>query len=248
MNRKTIILEGFQNLKQAHKHAFAVLLDPDKISVQQMEHIAKSCDAAKVDYIFLGGSLIMQAQMSACILEFRKFSALPIVLFPGNPSQVCPEADALLYLSLISGRNPELLIGQHVTSAYAVRHSGLEILSTGYMLVEGGTTSTVSYMSHTQSLPHNKPDIALCTAWAGEMQGKQVIYMDAGSGASLPISTTMIEKVSQNIKLPLIVGGGISTPEKVAANCKAGAQIIVVGNALEKDLGLLKDLSAATKF
>src|SRR5690606_33588604 len=123
-----------------------------------------------------------------------------------NPAQVVPSADALLYLSLISGRNPELLIGHHVSSAPLVKHSGLEIISTGYMVIDGGVPTTVSYMSHSAPIPNNKPDIALCTAWAGEMQGKHVIYMDAGSGAKYPISEQMINKVSSNINLPLIVG------------------------------------------
>jgi len=170
-----------------------------------------------------------------------------VVLFPGSPSQVSPEADALLYLSLISGRNPDLLIGQHVVSAPIIRSSGLEVISTGYMVIDGGVPTTVSYMSHSAPIPADKPDIALCTAWAGEMQGKHLIYMDAGSGARSPISKEMIERVSGQIAVPLIVGGGIRTPEKVSENCRAGAQVIVVGCALEKDLGLLQELSAATR-
>lgn len=182
-----------------------------------------------------------------CIDQFKKESQIPIVLFPGSPSQVAPEADALLYLSLISGRNPELLIGQHVISAPVIKASGLEIISTGYMIIDGGVPTTVSYMSHSAPLPANKPDLALCTAWAGELQGKHIIYMDAGSGAQFPINAHMIRCVSENIDIPLIIGGGIKTPEKVAENCKAGAQIIVVGNAIEKDPSLIKEMSLATK-
>src|SRR5690606_24519753 len=135
----------------------------------------------------------------------------------------------------------------HVVSAPMVKASGLEVIATGYIVVDGGVPTAVSYMSHSAPIPANKPDIALCTAWAGEMQGKHVIYMDAGSGAQYPISEEMIHKVSSNISLPLFVGGGIQTPEKVAANCKAGANVIVVGNAIEKDISLIKELSAATK-
>jgi putative glycerol-1-phosphate prenyltransferase len=168
--------------------------------------------------------------------------------FPGSPSQVSPFADALLYLSLISGRNPDLLIGQHVISAPGVKASGLEVISTGYMVIDGGVPTTVSYMSHSAPIPANKPDVALCTAWAGELQGKHVIYMDAGSGAQYPISTDMIHKVSSNIDIPLIIGGGIRTPEKVYDNCKAGAQVVVVGNAIEKNPSLIREMCLATKM
>ncbi len=243
-----IVLSQLQILKKNSKHAFAVLVDPDKIAPNRMEHFAKQCNEAKVDYIFFGGSLVLNHEIGLCINIFKKNSNIPVLLFPGSPAQVTPEADALLYLSLLSGRNAELLIGQHVVSAPMVRSSGLEILSTGYLVIDGGVPTTVSYISHALPIPANKSDIALCTAWAGEMQGKHLIYMDAGSGAQTPISAEMIEKVSSNITIPLIVGGGIRTPEKVRENCLAGANVTVVGNALEKDMGLLKELCAATKF
>jgi putative glycerol-1-phosphate prenyltransferase len=195
----------------------------------------------------MGGSLLMIHQMELCIQRFKAESNIPVVLFPGSPAQVTPYADALLYLSLISGRNPELLIGQHVASAPQVKASGLEVISTGYIIVDGGTQTTVSYMSNTTPVPADKPDIALCTAWAGELQGKHVIYLDAGSGAKRPITTDMIKKVSSNIAVPLIVGGGICTPEKVYDNCRAGANIIVVGNAIERDPMLIKDMAQAAK-
>lgn len=242
------VLQQLHNLKENNKHGFAVLIDPDKISPNKMEQFALQCNDAGVDFLFVGGSLVLQHQIEKCIHVFKQNSSIPVLLFPGNPAQVTPEADALLYLSLISGRNAELLIGQHVVSAPMVRNSGLEILSTGYMVIDGGVPTTVSYMSHSHPIPSDKSDIALCTAWAGEMQGKHLIYMDAGSGAQKPISTDMIQKVSSNISIPLIVGGGINTVEKVSANCKAGADVIVVGNAIEKDASLIKDLSAATKF
>lgn len=242
------VLQQLKSLKENSKHGFAVLIDPDKIAPNKMEQFARLCNDAKVDFLFVGGSLVLQHQIGLCINIFKENSNIPVLLFPGNPAQVTPEADALLYLSLISGRNPELLIGQHVVSAPMVRSSGLEILSTGYMVIDGGVPTTVSYMSNSHPIPSDKSDIALCTAWAGEMQGKHLIYMDAGSGARQPISEDMIHKVSSNIHIPLIVGGGIHTVEKVSANCKAGADVIVVGNAIEKDASLIKDLSAATKF
>lgn len=239
------VLSLFRKLKADQQHAFAMLIDPDSVAPQRMGFLAECCEKAHVDFVFLGGSLVISQHLEACIEAFKKVSKIPVVLFPGSPSQVAPGADALLYLSLISGRNPDLLIGQHVVSAPAVKSSGLEIISTGYMVIDGGVSTTVSYMSHSAPIPADKPDIALCTAWAGEMQGKQVIYMDAGSGARLPIREEMIEKVSSSIEIPLIIGGGIRTPEKVSVNCKAGAQIIVVGNAIEKDLGLLGELCDA---
>lgn len=233
--------------KQHASSGFAVLVDPDKVNPEDMLPLAALCNEAKVDYLLMGGSLVMAHQLDSCIQYFKKESDIPVLLFPGNPAQVSAHADALLYLSLISGRNADLLIGQHVVSAPMVKASGLEVIATGYIVVDGGVPTAVSYMSHSAPVPANKPDIALCTAWAGEMQGKHIIYMDAGSGAQYPISEEMIHKVSSNISLPLFVGGGIQTPEKVAANCKAGANVIVVGNAIEKDISLIKELSAATK-
>ena len=234
-------------LKKSGTSGFAVLIDPDKVAPSDMPRLAEKCMDAGVDFLIFGGSLVVAHQIDACIQHFKAECSIPVVLFPGSPAQVTPYADALLYLSLISGRNPELLIGQHVVSAPMVKASGLEVISTGYMVIDGGVPTTVSYMSHSAPLPANKPDIALCTAWAGELQGKHVIYMDAGSGARQPISEEMIHKVSSHIDIPLIIGGGINTPEKVYANCKAGANVVVVGNAIEKDPFLIRELAAATR-
>lgn len=233
--------------KQQGKSGFAVLVDPDKVAPSDMPHLASLCNEAGVDYILMGGSLVVADTLDTCIQRFKAESNIPVILFPGSPSQVSPYADALLYLSLISGRNAEHLIGQHVISAPAVKASGLEVISTGYMVIDGGAPTTVSYISNSAPIPTNKPDIALCTAWAGELQGKHIIYMDAGSGARNPISEEMIHKVSSHIDIPLFIGGGIHTPEKVYANCKAGANIIVVGNAIERDPMLIKELAQASK-
>jgi phosphoglycerol geranylgeranyltransferase len=233
--------------KQKGNAAFAVLADPDKVSPAEMQYLAELCNEAGVDYLLIGGSLLVANQVEACIQRFKAESDIPVILFPGSPAQVTPYADALLYLSLISGRNPELLIGQHVVSAPAVKASGLEVISTGYMVIDGGSPTTVSYMSHSAPIPANKPDIALCTAWAGEMQGKHILYMDSGSGARVPISEEMIHKVAAHTSIPLFVGGGIHTPEKVYANCKAGATVVVVGNAIERDPLLIRDLAQAVR-
>lgn len=245
--RPGTVYTQLKQLKTDGHHAFAVLIDPDSVTPDSIKYTAEKCNEAGVDLVFVGGSIMVTAHVDDCIRKFKEESSIPVALFPGSPSQVSPFADALLYLSLISGRNPDLLIGQHVVSAPNVKASGLEVISTGYMVVDGGVPTTVSYMSHSAPIPANKPDIALCTAWAGELQGKHIIYMDAGSGAKYPISTEMIQKVSSNIEIPLIIGGGIRTAEKVYENCKAGAQVVVVGNAIEKDPSLIKEMSMAAK-
>ena len=154
-----IIYESLKAKKQSHQCGFAVLADPDKTSVDDTVALADLCNEAGVDYLFLGGSLLMQTNIDATIAQFKKASNIPVILFPGSPAQVSPNADALLYLSLISGRNPELLIGQHVTSAPLVKKSGLEVRSTGYILIDGGTTTTVSYISNTRPIPADKPGL-----------------------------------------------------------------------------------------
>jgi len=241
------IYREFCALKAADRSGFAVLADPDKVAPADMVYLAQLCADAGVDYLFVGGSLLVSYQVEACVRRFKEECGIPVVLFPGSPLQVTPYADALLYLSLISGRNAELLIGQHVLSAPLVKASGLEVISTGYMVIDGGGATTVSYMSGSAPIPADKPDVALCTAWAGELQGKHIIYMDAGSGAGRPVTAEMIRKVSSHIAVPLVVGGGIQTPEKVYENCKAGASIVVVGNAIEKDPMLIRELAAAAK-
>ncbi len=239
------VLNSLVNLRKQNKKAFAVLIDPDNTDMDQIIETAQLCNDANVDYVFVGGSLMLSNHLDECIKTFKSKSSIPVILFPGSPSQVSKEADALLYLSLISGRNPELLIGAHVVSAPKIKASGLEIISTGYIVIDGGKPTTVSYMSHSAPIPYDKDDIAVCTAIAGEFLGKNVLYLDAGSGAINPISEKMIQKVSNQISIPLIVGGGISSPEKALANCQAGADIIVVGNALEKNKHLIKVLAEA---
>lgn len=231
--------------KKAGKKSFAVLIDPDKVNNQNMEQLIELSVAAKVDYFLVGGSLVISNYLDECLQLIRRTCNIPTILFPGSPSQVSKYADALLYLSLISGRNAELLIGQHVVSAPMVKKSGLEIMSTGYMVVDGGAPTTVSYISNASPLPADKHEIAVCTAMAGEMLGMKLIYMDAGSGAKTAVTENMIEKVAQSITVPLIVGGGITDPEKAYLNCKAGADVVVVGNAIEKDSSLVKEMAAA---
>ena len=239
------IYHSLTNRKGTGKKSFAVLIDPDKVNDQSMEQLIQLSVSAKVDYFLVGGSLVVSNYLDNCLQLIKRSCDIPTILFPGSPSQVSKYADALLYLSLISGRNAELLIGQHVVSAPMVKKSGLEIMSTGYMVVDGGAPTTVSYISNASPLPADKNEIAVCTAMAGEMLGMKLIYMDAGSGAKIAISESMIEKVAQSISVPLIVGGGIVDPEKAYLNCKAGADVVVVGNAIEKDSSLIKEMAAA---
>jgi putative glycerol-1-phosphate prenyltransferase len=235
----------FIDRKLAGRKNFAVLIDPDKVNSAQIDELVKLGEEAGVDYFFLGGSLVISNHLDECVKHIKEQTDIPVILFPGSPSQLSRYADALLYLSLISGRNPELLIGQHVISAPAVKQSGIEIMPTGYMVIDGGAPTTVSYISNAAPIPADKNEIAMCTAMAGEMLGMKLIYMDAGSGARKPITEAMIQKVASVIEAPLIIGGGITDPEKAYLNCKAGADVIVVGNAIEKDLGLIREISAA---
>lgn len=239
------IYHSLTERKRQGKKSFAVLIDPDKVNNTNIEHLVQLAVSSKVDYFFVGGSLVISNYLDECVQLIKASCNIPVILFPGSPSQVSKYADALLYLSLISGRNPELLIGQHVVSAPIVKQSGLEIMSTGYMVIDGGAPTTVSYISNATPIPADKNEIAVCTAMAGEMLGMKLIYMDAGSGAKKAITENMIEKVSRAITAPLIIGGGITDPEKAYLNCKAGADVIVVGNAIEKDASLIKEIAAA---
>lgn len=238
----------YQTLLQAktkQEKQFAVLIDPDKLKMDNVDNIIRLAESAAVDSFFVGGSLVVNDVMNDCIKMIREVSNIPIVIFPGSTLQIDYTADAILFLSLISGRNAELLIGRHVESAPMLHRSPLEVISTGYMLIDGGKPTTASYISNTNPIPRDKADIALCTALAGEMLGLKTIFMDAGSGAETPISTKMIKTVSSQISIPLIVGGGIRTPEKAAANVAAGADVVVIGNAIEKDPTLLLELADA---
>jgi len=242
---KQNIYESLLARKKRGAKSFAVLIDPDKVDEQKIDELTELTVGAHVDYLLVGGSLVISNHLDEVVRRIKKNCSIPVILFPGTPSQVSKYADGLLYLSLISGRNPELLIGQHVISAPFVKQSGLEIISTGYMLIDAGAPTTVSYISNATPIPSDKNEIAICTAMAGEMLGMKLIYMDAGSGAKRAITEEMIDAVSRQIEIPLMIGGGIKDPEKAYLNCKAGADLIVVGNAIEKDESLIKEMSAA---
>jgi len=239
------IYQSLLSKKKKGQKSFAVLIDPDKVNAGELDELTELAVNAAVDYLLVGGSLVISNQLDEVVQRIKRNCSIPVILFPGTPSQVSKYADGLLYLSLISGRNPELLIGQHVISAPFVKQTGLEIISTGYIVIDGGAPTTVSYISNATPVPADKNEIAMCTAMAGEMLGMKLIYMDAGSGAKKPISEEMISMVHKCIEVPLVVGGGIRDPEKAYRNCRAGADLIVTGNAIEKDRKLIREISNA---
>ncbi|MBU46084.1 MAG: geranylgeranylglyceryl/heptaprenylglyceryl phosphate synthase [Flavobacteriales bacterium] len=231
--------------RKANKKSFALLIDPDKQNKNQLLSIIEKANDAKTDYFFVGGSLLTNDSLDLCLNTLKENSTIPIVLFPGNAMQVNDKADGILFLSLISGRNAEMLIGKQVITAPILKQSSLEVLPTGYILIDSGKPTTVSYMSNTTPIPANKNTVAACTAMAGEMLGLKLIFMDGGSGAKIPISEAMIKEVRKSISVPLIIGGGINSGKKAIANCKAGADIIVVGNAIEKNNNLITEIANA---
>lgn len=241
------ILQSIIKRKQEGKKQLAVLIDPDKTDDIRLKKIALLAADNKVDYFFVGGSLLVNNGLDRCIKTMKDLSGIPVVLFPGNTLQMSYRADAMLFLSLISGRNPEMLIGRHVVAAPYLKLSNVEVIGTGYMLIESGKPTAVSYMSNSSPIPADKDDIAMCTAMAGEMLGLKLIFMDAGSGAIHPVSASMIQHVSQSIDIPLMVGGGISTPELAQRSSIAGADVIVIGNVVEKDPAVISEIASALK-
>ncbi len=239
------VLQTFALARQQKQKKLALLIDPDTPGEDQLKHLVQEANQAHVDYIFVGGSLLLKDTLESCLVKVKSLTNIPVILFPGSVLQVSEKADAILFLSLISGRNPDLLIGNQVIAAPYLKQLDLEILPTGYLLVESGQATTASYMSGSQPIPHHKPEIAACTAMAGEMLGLKLIYLDGGSGAQYPVSESMVQQVRQAVDAPIIVGGGIKTPEKAVANCKAGADVIVVGNATESNPKLLRQIAEA---
>lgn len=239
---KNKILQKLENAHQLQKKCFALLIDPDSLNEKQCKQILELANHCKIDFLFVGGSLITGNNLGQVIALAKKTTNIPVILFPGSSLHIDSEADAILFLSLISGRNPDFLIGQHILAAPILRRSSLEILPTGYMLVDTGRQTTVSFISNTTPIPYDKPSVAACIAMAGEMLGLRLMYMDGGSGAEKPISPQMIQTVRKSVQVPLIVGGGIDTAEKAHQALRAGADVIVVGNAIEKDVLLMEKI------
>lgn len=234
-------------LKERHrigKKSIAVLIDPDKVDdPTRLNHLINLASENCIDFFFVGGSLITTTNLSEVVNQIKEQVNIPVVLFPGNSMQLDPAADAILFLSLISGRNPDLLIGQHVLAAPILKNNNIEVLPTGYILINSGRITSVAYISNTTPIPEDKYSLAACTAMAGEMLGLQLIYLDAGSGAEREISPKMISAVRKAVDTPLIIGGGINTSAKALSALEAGADMIVIGNALEKDPDMLIEIS-----
>ena len=227
------------NFKKKRKKLFAVLIDPDKFNPK----IIVECNKSKVDFIFIGGSGLIKEKFHKCVNEISKLSKIPLVIFPGGKEQISEKADAILLLSLISGRNPDYLIGEHIRAAKKLKHSKLEIIPTGYILINGGKKVSTHKVSRTSPIRRSDVELAVSTAIAGELLGMKLIYLEAGSGAKNTLNTKMVRIVKKNIACPLIVGGGIDSAKKAEELCRAGADVIVVGNAIEKDCTLVKKIS-----
>lgn len=233
------ILEKFN----ARFGQIALLIDPEKTNTSlQLESLLKKASLAKVDYIFVGGSTVTRLEFEKTISLIKQFSKIPLVIFPGSSNQISPEADALLFLNLISGRNPDFLIGHHVACAEEVLEMNIEVIPTSYILIDGGKMTSVAYISQTTPIPAENTSIAINTAIAGKLMGHKVTYFDAGSGAinSVPLKTIL--GVKEKISCPIIVGGGIKTIEEIKKYEDVGANVIVIGNKIENDVDFLLDI------
>lgn len=222
------------------KKSIALLLDPDKAIGKSLKNILKTANESKTDYIFAGGSLTFNS-IDSLISNIRRLSSIPVILFPGNLLQLTLKADRILLLSLISGRNPELLIGNHVIAAPYLKNAREKLISVGYILISCGHKTSVEYISQTEAIPSDKIEIAVATALAGEMMGQQLIYLEAGSGATNTVPLNLIKAVRDSITIPLAIGGGIKNKNEVEKIFKAGADLIILGNGCEKNPELLTE-------
>ncbi|PWK22379.1 putative glycerol-1-phosphate prenyltransferase [Arcicella aurantiaca] len=241
------VLSNILQLQQTGKKGFCVLIDPDNIKWEDFPNYIQLCIEAEVSFLFIGGSLITSDSSFRIISLLKESCNIPIVLFPGNSLHITSNADAILFLSLISGRNPDFLIGQHVIAAPILKKSKLEVIPTAYILVDGGRVTTVSYISNTNPIPSDKSSIVACTAMAGEMLGQKLIFMDSGSGAINTVPTQVIHEVRKVTEVPILVGGGIDSPAKALAILAAGANLVVIGNAIEKNVHLITEIGASIK-
>ncbi|MCW8811185.1 MAG: geranylgeranylglyceryl/heptaprenylglyceryl phosphate synthase [Ignavibacteriaceae bacterium] len=238
------------NTVKAKGAAYLILLDPDKLSDSKIIPFVKHCEKSGVDGFLIGGSLLISGDLNSFIETIKVETSLPLIIFPGSVNQISPLADAILFLSVISGRNAEHLIGKHVTASSLIKRANVEPISTGYILVESGVTTTAVYMSGSLPIPKNKPEIAAATALAGEYLGMKLIYLEAGSGAQEAVPDEMVKAVSEECTVPIIVGGGIRNPQTARRKVENGASIIVTGNFFEDENNwdLIKDFSSAIHY
>jgi phosphoglycerol geranylgeranyltransferase len=232
----TNIYNNILKSKANKKKLLAILLDPDKIDLDEVEMLIEKINQSPATHVFIGGSLVENNILDQLILRIKKNCSLPIILFPGNPSQISDKADAILFLSLISGRNPDFLIEHQVKAAPILKKTQLEIMATGYILIESGSETAVERVSKTMPLDRNMPELVLATAQAGEMLGHKLIYLEAGSGAKKTVPSEIIQLVAKNIEIPLIVGGGIIDLQGIQDAYNSGADMVVIGTAFENNL------------
>lgn len=234
--------ELYNILNDGHKKV-AVLIDPDKMNrEQELLPLIEKIEVLQPSFIFIGGSTVDPTDFETGLHVIKKHTNIPVIIFPGSSQQVSAQADGILFLSLISGRNPDFLIGHQVESAHAIKKMNIEVIPTGYLLIDGGKTSSVSYVSQTTPIPFDQTRIAVNTAIAGEMLGLKAIFMDAGSGANNTVSDQMIRAVKENTNVPLIIGGGIKTTAEMQRALGAGADLVVIGNRIEEDTDFLLDI------
>ena len=242
MKKKLNVSNTTYDLINSRKGQIAVLIDPEKSQDEKtLKDLLHKCEVAKVDFIFIGGSTVTRREFEFTASTIKCLTKIPLVIFPGSADQISDKADAILYLSLLSGRNPDFLIGHHIRSANELAEIGIEVIPTSYLLIDGGTASSVAYVSQTNPIPREHISIVKQTALAGKFLGKKITYLDAGSGAKYPVPVQMIHELD-SVGSPIIVGGGIRAQEQIHAYANAGANVIVIGNAIEQDMNLVLDL------
>lgn len=236
------IYQHILKAKTENKKLLAILLDPDKLDIESIKSLISNIHLSSATHIFIGGSIVADGQTEIIVSEVKKHSSLPVILFPGDTNQVTNSADGILFLSLLSGRNPEFLIEQHIKAAPLLQQSNLEIIPTGYILIDGGATTAVQHVSKTTPIAQDEITLATHTALAGQYSGKQLIYLEAGSGAKFAVNTHLISNVAKAISIPLIVGGGIRTNKQLQDAYNAGADLVVIGTAFEENNDFLKNI------
>jgi putative glycerol-1-phosphate prenyltransferase len=245
-----MIYEHLLNIIETKGAAYLILLDPDKLTDDKLFPFIKHCEISGVDGFLVGGSLIIDGDIKILIDKIKNTTSLPVIIFPGEVNQVCSRADAILFISVISGRNPEHLIGKHVLAAPIIKKSKIEPISTGYIIVESGSMTTAEYISGSLPVPRNKPEIAAATALAAQYLGMKFVYLEAGSGAAQPVPNEMVKTVSEYCNIPVIVGGGIRNPHIAREKVNCGAKIIVTGNFFEdhENWGLIGNFAESIHY
>jgi phosphoglycerol geranylgeranyltransferase len=239
------VYQKLLNVREEKGAGFLVLLDPDRMRVPEIVELAKKSEQGGADGFLVGSSLLLSTRFDEAVKEIKANVDVPVTIFPGNANQVSKYADAILFLSLLSGRNPHLLIGEQVKAAPAIKEFGLEPIPTGYLLIESGGPTSVQFMSNTQPIPKNKPDVAKAHALAAEYLGMKLVFLEAGSGAENPVPDAIIREVRDFISIPIIVGGGVKDPDTAHSKVKSGASFVVIGNFLEEDDSLIKEFADA---